>query len=274
MSAVQGPVTRWKHTDGDPKAALARALSTEDFRSLPTSERVRRLRSLAIATVYATENARMVGVGAPGEMETLTLGAEVAANAYATRQHCYAASTIARSLQLFADPGRHVIYDATTRDGEPASLTPASGQTVDANDVAFPPLLVGAIVVVAITAFAAAACYCGQASAEVIDRKLADDALTVRMMATQGQAVALVDAHSERERAAGHPISWTAEELKLLDSLLETQHSIAARSHTPLPNPFPGAVAAGADVGRRLADTGIGLGVAAALVAGAYVLTR
>jgi hypothetical protein len=49
---------------------------------------------------------------------------------------------------------------------------------------------------------------------------------------------------------------------------------IANRSHTPLPNPFPGAIAAGADAGRRLVDTGIGLGVIAAIAAGAYAMTR
>jgi hypothetical protein len=274
MSAVERPVTRWKHIDSDPRAALAMALSTKDFRSLTTSERVRRLRALAIATVYATENARTVGVAPPGEMTTLTLGGEVSARDFATRQSCFAASTIARSLQLFADPGRHVIHIATTHDGEPAALLEAgNGQTVG-NEAGFPPLLVGVVVIVAISAFAAAACYCAQAAAEVSDRKLTEDALTARMMITQGRAVAIVDAHSERERAAGHPIPWTPEELKVLDKLLETQQSIATRSHSPLPNPFPGAVAVGADAGRRLADTGIGLGVVAAIAAGAYVLTR
>jgi hypothetical protein len=207
-------------------------------------------------------------------METLTLGAEVAADQYATRQHCYAASTIARSLLLFADPGRHVIYDATTRDGEPAVLNQANLPGFASNEAALPPLLIGVIVVVAATAFTAAACYCGQAAAEVVDRKFTEDALTARMMITQARAVAVVDTHSDRERAAGQPIPWSPEESKLLDSLLETQRLIATRSHTALPNPFPGAVAAGADAGRRLADTGLGLGVVAAVAAGAYVLTR
>lgn len=277
MSAVQRLGPRWQHTDSDPKRTLAMALSAPDYRTLTTEGRVRTLRSLVLATVYAVENARDIPVAPPGEMQILTLDAAVSGDQYRTRQHCYAASTIARSLLLFVDPGRHRIYDATTHDGEPAVLDKGQGDAINKGEAGFPPLLVAAVAVVGVAAFAVAACYCAQAAAEVIDRKLTEDQLTARMIATQARAVAMVDAHKARERG-GDPDPWSPEELKVLDALLDTQRAIAERSHTPLPNPFHGAVEAAGDVGRHLADkagTGIELGViAAAIAAGAYVMTR
>jgi len=274
MSVEDGQLARWRHTDSDPARSMAAALSTDDYGALTAPERVRRLRALAIGTVYAVENLRVLGVQPPGEMEDLTLGGEVTGAHFATREHNFAASTIARTLQLFADPGRHVLYDATTHDGDPAKVDAMRSHAFDAGEAGLPPLLIGAVIVIAIAAFSAAACYCGQAAAEVVDRKLTEDTLTARMMVTQGRAIALVDEHTARERAAGHPIPWSPQESRLLESLLETQKRIATRSHTALPNPFPGAVEAGAEVGRRIADTGIGLGVFALIAAGAYVLTR
>lgn len=280
MSTQRTAPTTWKHQDSDPKAALDLAFGAQSFVAQPdgspmtTADRSRIVRTLAIATEYAVENARVVGVPPPTARDgTTTLGVELRGDLFATRAHCYAASTIARTWQLFADPGRHVVHSALTRDGEPVQLA-SSLNPVPSGEAGFPPLLLATVIVVAIAGCTAAACYVGQAASEVIDRKLTQDALTARMVATQARAVALVDNHSERERAAGHAIPWSPQEMQVLDALLGTQRQIAARTNSPLPNPFVGAVEKAGEAGNRAAATAAGLGVIAAVAGGVYLLTR
>ena len=279
MAAQRYIPPTWTHSDSDGAAEMARALEVKSFRTKPdgspmtTQDRVRLVRALACATEYTVENACMAGVPPAGEMGQLKLGSEVRGDRFSTRADCYAASTLARTWLLFADPGRHVVYTAVTRDGEPAVLTPASPPEAP-GDVAFPPLLVGVVVVVAIAAFASAVCYVAQAAAEVIDRKLTHDALTERLVQTQAHALGLVNDHTERQRKEARPIPWDPVELKVLDSLLETQQQIAARTGAPLPNPFEGAVEGARKAGRKLAEVGMDLGVVAAVAGGAYLLTR
>jgi hypothetical protein len=278
MSAERRAPATWKHQDSDPKAALALAFGAASYGARPdgspmtSADRIRIVRTLAIATEYAVENARVVGVPpTPARDGTTTLGVELRGDLFATRAHGYAASTIARTWQLFADPGHYVLHSAVTRDGEPAQLA-SSLRRVPPDEAGFPPLLLAAVIVVAIAACTAAVCYVGQASAEVIDRKLTQDALTARMIATQARAVALVDNHSESERTAGHAIPWSPHEIQVLDALLGTQQQIAARTPSRLPNPFQGAVEKVGEVGTQAVTTGLGL--IAVVAGGAYVLTR
>ena len=280
MSVQRRAPTTWEHQDSDPKAALALAFGAPSFIARPdgapmtTADRVRVVRTLAIATEYAVENARVVGVPPTSDKDRTTkLGAELRGDLFATRAHCYAASTIARTWQLFADPGRHVIHSAVTRDGEPAQLF-STRDPVPRGEAGLPPLLLAAVIVVAIAGCTAAACYVGQAASEVVDRKLTEDALTARMVATQARAVALVDNHSERERVAGHALAWSPQETQVLDALLGTQREIAARTQSPLPNPFQGALEKVGEAGEKAAAGALGLGVIAAVAGGAYLLMR
>ena len=174
---------------------------------------------------------------------------------------------------LFPDPGRYTVLTATTRDGAPAQL--ATGLApIPNSDAGFPPLLLAAVLVVAVIAHCVAACYVAQVAAEVIDRKFTQDALTTRMLGTQARAVAIVDQHSERERAAGHPLPWSPEELNVLDTLLATQKEIAARTNSPLPNPFAGALEKVEDAAKTAAATVAGFGTLAVIAGGAYVLLK
>ena len=103
MSVQHRAPTTWEHQDSDPKAALALAFGAPSFIARPdgapmtTADRVRVVRTLAIATEYAVENARVVGVPPTSDKDRTTkLGAELRGDLFATRAHCYAASTIAR----------------------------------------------------------------------------------------------------------------------------------------------------------------------------------
>jgi hypothetical protein len=237
------------------------------------------VRTLAIATQYTVLNARVVGVPPPGEKDPLTtLEGEVRGDLFASRDHCYAASTLARTWMLFPDPGRFKTRTVTTRDGEPGKFLPNQLGPIVNSDAGLPPLLIAAVAIVVVAIYSAAVCYVGQLAAEVIDRKLTQDALTTRMLTTQAHAVALVDDHSERERAAGHPLPWSPQELQLLDSLLEAQRAIALRTNSALPNPFMGALEKAEEVGKAAvgaaAAGAAGFGMLAAVVGGAYVLTR
>jgi hypothetical protein len=272
-----GSVT-WTHTDSDPRAALAAALTVQSFLTKPdgspmsSQDRLRLVRSLGVATVYTMEAACSGGVPPAGEMEThLTLGTRpLRASDFPSRGSLYAASAVGRTFMLLADPGHHTVYSATTHDGDPAVLSEASTSF----DTAFPPLVLGAVLVVAALVHALAICFVAQKGAEVIDAKLANDARTDQMLATQAQAVALLDQHNERERAAGKPLPWAPNAQKLFDALTETQRDVARQTHSPLPDPFGGAVTKMGEVGGKLADSALGIG-GIALGAGAlYLLTR
>ena len=274
---------RWTHSDSDGNAEMTRALGVKSFRTKPdgspmtTQDRVRLVRALACATQFTVENTCVDGVPSPGEMGQITLRADVRSDLFRTRADCFAASTIARTWMLFADPGRHMVYTAVTRDGEPAVLTPAATSVVkpaDRGDVAFPPLIAAAIAIVAIAACAGAVCYVGQMASEVIDRKLTEDAETARLVQTQATALGLVNDHAERQRFEHRDIPWDPNEQKVLDSLLATQQRIAGRTGQPLPNPFTGAVDGAREAGKKFGEIGFDLGLVAMLAGGVYLATK
>ncbi len=166
-----------------------------------------------------------------------------------------------------------MVYTAVTHDGEPAVLTPDAAPEAP-GDVAFPPVLVGVVVVVAIAAFASAVCYVAQATAEVIDRKLTNDALTARLVQTQAQALGLVNDHTERQRKEARPIPgirWSSR-----CSIRCSRPSTRSRRvrTSPCPTPFRRCGRRGPQGGKKLAEVGTDLGVFAALLGGVYVLTR
>ena len=202
MSLALATRARWTHRDSAPTETLVAALAPESYLrpdgSSPTDvDRVRLVRALGMATAYAVENATVRGVPLLGEMETRTFGqTPLRGEMFVDREHCYAASTIARTFQVLAGPGPLILQTVTTLDGQRAVAAPPSLET------GFPPLLLGAVILVATVAFYGAICFVAQKVAAVEDRKQGEEALTARMMATQARAVALVDDHHERERAA------------------------------------------------------------------------
>jgi hypothetical protein len=273
MSFALAPRARWTHRDTAPTETLVAALAPENYLradgSSPTDvDRVRLVRALGMATAYAVENATVRGVPPLGEMETRTLGqGPLRGDMFVDREHCYAASTIARTFQVLAGPGPLILQTVTTLDGQRAVASPPSLET------GFPPLLLGAAMIVATVAFYGAICFVAQKVAAVEDRKRGEEALTARMMATQARAVALVDDHHERERAAGRSLPYDEGETKLLDALTGAQRDLAQRQGTPFPDPFQGAV----DSVHTAVDkvgTGLEIGTVLALGVAAYVITR
>jgi hypothetical protein len=130
---------------------------------------------------------------------------------------------------------------------------------------------VGVVLVAAVAGLTLAVIYCGQAAAEVIDRKMTADALTARMLQAQAKAIDFVTEHTARERAEKRSIPYSPQEQQVLDALLNTQRAIAAQTRSPLPNPFAGATSG---MERIVDKAGVGLGLGAAAAIGLYVGTR
>jgi hypothetical protein len=276
--------TRWQHHDTEPDQTLweVGAFTTpEHWAALPRIEKpgkgsssVRALRALAVMSAYVVEELRTQGVREPPEGQVRVLANDWRASLYPTRGHAIAAARVARTWQLIPDPGTHTYYACNTVDGLPADLVgPALRQEAETETGAWPALLIGVVAVAGIAAAAVAVIYCAQMAATVIDRKLTEEARTQRLLATQTQAIALVNQHAERERAAGRVIPWSPQEQQVLDTLNGVQRDIARQTHEPLPNPFPGAgtLERGAE---KLVSTLGDIALVGAAAAGVYLMTK
>jgi hypothetical protein len=277
----------WRHTDRDLNGALRTALGMRSYRQSPegsalkTEERVRILRSLVIASLWTAESCRTTGMVQVGEMDNaLQLGGEMRADIFPSWGHCYAASTLGRTLMLFPDPGAHWVYSAETEGGLPAKLDERGPRMALGGEEAgaLPAVAVTVVLVVAVAALGLAACYAAEVAGQVVDRKLTEDALTERMMQTQARAIGMVSDHLEREKQAGHTLLWDPGEQATLDALNGIQRDLAQRDHAPMPSPFAGAVTGGRKVldraGEKVSGIGTGLVIAGLLAGGAYLALR
>jgi hypothetical protein len=282
------PRVVWRHTDTDLNGALRTALAAPSYRRGPdgkplsTEDRVRILRSLGIATLWAAEGCRTTGMLQVGEMDSaLRLGGELRADLFPTWMHCYAASTLGRTWMLLPDPGQHNVYGAETEGGLPGRIDEKGPRGVvgEAQEAgALPAVAVTVVLVVAVAALALAVCYCAEVAGQVVDRKLTEDAITERMMQSQARAIGMVSDHLERERQAGHTLPWDPGEQATLDALNGVQRELAQRDHTPMPTPFAGAVSRGRKAVERAGDEiggiGTGLVIAGLVAGGAYLALR
>jgi hypothetical protein len=119
-------------------------------------------------------------------------------------------------------------------------------------------VIVGALLIAAIGAFVI------YKASELIQIALADKVENDEMMRLHAEAQTILDNHFAMERAAGHPLPYTADEMKLLEQLHIAQQHIAEIVAPPKPQPPPGS--AGIDV----AIVVLALGV----VGGGYLILR
>jgi hypothetical protein len=232
------------------------------------------MRALAVMTAYVVEELRTQGVREPPEGQVRVLGNDWRVSLYPTKTHAIAAARVARTWQLLPDPGTHTYYACNTIDGLPPELVgPALRHEEESETGAWPVLLIGVVAVAGIAASAVAIIYCAQMAAAVIDRKLTEEARTQRLLATQTQAVAILNQHAERERAEGRLIPWSSQEQQVLDTLNGVQHEIARQTHEPLPNPFSGAGALERGSERIMSTLG-DIALFGAAAAGVYLMTK
>ena len=127
-----------------------------------------------------------------------------------------AARLFGRTLEIIAD-----------LSAEPGDSVPPDPQTNGGEVGAWPVAVVAVVVLGAVGAIG----WCGYQAAQIIDRQLARSAAARELVRTDEIAQRLVDAHLERERAAGGPLELDAATREALAALRDRQ--LAAAPHAP-----------------------------------------
>lgn len=146
----------------------------------------------------------------------------------------------------------------TTRDGaEAVSGTAETG-------VLWGAVAVVVVRVVAQGLIAAVAAYGIAVGGEAIAHRITADAKTSQLAATLAETSRVVDAHVERERAAGKPIPWSDPEWSRLQALYDTTRNLTGWQ-PPAMNTVPNLKKLAESAGEAISGAGSGFGVALAL---------
>jgi hypothetical protein len=271
-------VPMWMHRETDPAAGAALALSLAEgppaVARMDTPTRIHALRCLTAMTVYACQEIQGPdAVPAPGPVgegptRMLTLG-NLSAARYPSREACYAASTLARSMILIPDPGVRPVYSCVTVDGEPAQFGARPTEPQEAAN----PLLIAGVVIAGVALCCVAAVYIAGTVANAInvDRKMEADTDSARIISAQAGVMSLLHEHAEEQRLAGKPLPWDPVVMGHIKALDDLSHDIATRQRAPWPIPFPGAVDALGHAGGSIAGS---LTTVALVLGTAFVLSR
>jgi hypothetical protein len=274
----------WTHHETDPEGTtrvlLALGMAPDPgaaLQALPPDKRIRLLRAIS-----ATTAAEVADLGGRSVLTTLRaspppadsaiplLGEQPDLRGFASREHLFVASTLARTAQVLVGPRVHAIQSVATTDGLPAVL--GTETFVESEDeTGLGPVVVAVIAVAAIAAGAYALVQGAQIGANFWDAKLAREADTARMLGSQANALKVVDGHLDREKQAGRALAWDPQELKLFEALVGAQKQIAARENRPLPSPFQGAIDA---LGKGAESFGAAAPWVLAAAAAAFIMTR
>jgi hypothetical protein len=141
--------------------------------------------------------------------------------AFATDEHEQAARTLAASMMILAGPG--------AKPSSPVVTVAYDGQ---GGAEGWPVII--AIIAVCVAVSAVAAAYMSEDASQVIDRKLAREEDSKRLIAAQAKAVDLVEQHLAAEAAQGKPASFSDEEKAVLNDLKQTQVAITSKKEPPL----------------------------------------
>jgi hypothetical protein len=252
--AVTAQPGLWVHTDpaGQDQAARAgqaRALSG-DWQSGTEAERVRALTGWCVLKAYLM--ARLDGsvTLSEGDTELLTIDPTPRSS---SGERLRAARVLYGTADILAQGTRQLVPYQTT-----APPVVGRGETG-----ALPAIAIVAIVAVSAVAVA----YVAHEAAVVIDRNLARNADTARLVQADAAAQELVEAHVAREDEAGAPLPLDAATKTRLDALARLQGDIAKKQLSPMRSALPH---------WPLPERGDWLTLAALLAAGVglYVFTR
>ena len=144
-------------------------------------------------------------------------------------------------------------YKGESKDQIKAQAPKATAELIEVVAV-----IVGALIIAAIGAFVI------YKASELIQIALADKVENDEMMRLHAEAQTILDNHFALEKAAGHPLPYTADEMKLLEQLHIAQEHIATIVAPPKPLPPPGS--AGIDAAIVI--------IALGAVGGGYLLLR
>jgi len=226
---------------------------TASWSALSPEIMVRHLRALMVMSLQA----------ATGSNEPRPLGV-LHEGIYPDDDHNAAGSAVARTILLLAPPGPAMVSKSLVTFGG------SKGISMEPQTSALPAVAVVIIVV----AVSAAAAYIADRTAEVVDSTNFRNNRTQQLLSAQARSIEVLTKHAEREKAAGRPLPFDAEERQLLGMLEKTQQDIAAERRQPLPSPFEGARRFANDLGSSAKGVLEAL-LPLALVGGAlYLLSR
>lgn len=239
----------WTHYDpmmaAHAAAGRVRA-ATGDWESGPLSQRVDEFRAALAETCWAMGS--LAGaVNYVGEQLEIDLRPQASPDRVEAAGRLY---WTYRTLQLCDGGGLSGGIDTS------ASVPTETG--------ALPAAAIVAIVAVGVVGVG----YCAYQASSVIDRQLARRERSRRLMQAHEEAMKIVEAHLERERAAGKQLPLDAASKEVLGALRAQQEAVLAEPEQPYEPFLPRAVSTG---------TGWAIGTTPLLVAGAvlaYALTR
>lgn len=242
---MTSPPFSWQHTDPRGLAdaipqAIARAKAREwasDASSFSTGTRAADFRALVLATAamraeLSNERQRL------GEAGQIIIQGDAAPRATADNSRRAAMQALPRTLSVLVDgvdPLRTADFAARIKSDGDGAPRPDAGWLI-----AVVAIVAGAAAVTAIYIYAS------QKAAEVVDRKLARDADSQRLVETHARMLELLDGHTKDERTQGKILPFTPAEQTVLGILTQAQTDIIKKSETPIPDPFGGKPGPGA----------------------------
>lgn len=208
-------------TDARGKAALPAAVKRAKagaWASPPTEVQIADLRTLMAHTVFC-----VAALG--GSVQWVASSAHVKTDptqfVFASKDHEAIARTLAATPMVLAGPG-----------ARPSSPVVTVGYAGKGEAQGWPVIV--AIIAVCVAVSAVSAAYLAEDASQVIDRKLAREEDTARMIAAQAKAVDLVEQHLAAESAKGSPIDFSEQEKAVLNDLKQTQVAITSKKEPPL----------------------------------------
>jgi hypothetical protein len=226
---------QWKHQDTAPGDSIRWALemaTSKTWAKASAEDGPRFLRALMLATL---DGAETLSRREPYFVEgTRLLGSVNSSSLFNSPDRVWVAGALQRTPQLLLPRGLKLCSSFESIDGGQGTT---SGAPVSQDTGALPAI---AIVVIAAAATAAIV-YIAQQAATVIDRALARQEDSQRMVQAHAEVLKVNDAHLAAEKAAGKTLPLSEAERAAVQALVGVQQQIAGRQERPMPEPFPGA---------------------------------
>lgn len=217
--------------------ALSKAWSVVDSRGRNLSQAI--ADALARAAAKAWTEAQSKAAGLPSALS----------DGEADLRALFASTVITRTLlldasrkpssddQMISDVMTYtwvVLAKSTGYKGETKDDIKKQAPVATAELIEVVAVIVGALIVAAIGAFVI------YKASELIQVALADKVENDEMVRLHAEAQTILDNHFAMEKAAGHPLPYTADEMKILNDLHVAQQTVAKLVAPPAPLPPPG----------------------------------
>lgn len=225
----------WRHEEPSgigvgATRALARA-TAKDWTSGTVKARAQDIRDWLVFRSWVA--GRLSGVaGAAGENQALVISVDYAAARAAVR--------VSERARAVAALGRTQAILAGEVPGFFGWTPPRMFATGPDGETAFPLIAIAIVTIVVAVAESAAVAYLAHQASQVADNFLARRADLAELVATDATLLRALDAHAERETAAGKALPLDQAEARALGALEDRQRAIVARKTPPVADGLSG----------------------------------